>query len=159
MRLLLQRIKEGWVEFSDAAPTPQAGAGLLALGGFREGDVAILLEPMAAKMVNLRVFNDTEGRMNLSLLDIGGDLLVVSQFTLYADCKKGRRPGFSGALAPDQAAAMFEQFTEVCRSYVPSVITGEFGAAMRVNLVNDGPVTILLDSAELGLDEQRSQAL
>lgn len=151
MRLLLQRIREGWVEFKDAAPSPKAGRGLLALVGFKEGDDASLLEPMAGKMVNIRVFDDPDGRMNLSLLDIGGDLVVVSQFTLYADVRKGRRPGFSGALEPGRASALFDQFGEICRKRVPAVRLGVFGAEMQVNLVNDGPVTILLDSTELGL--------
>jgi len=158
MRLLLQRIREGWVEFKDAAPTPRAGRGLLALVGFKEGDDAALLEPMARKMVNMRVFNDPDGRMNLSLLEIGGDLVVVSQFTLYADCRKGRRPGFSGALEPEQASALFDRFGELCRGLVPSVRLGVFGAEMQVNLVNDGPVTILLDSSELGLTASTGRA-
>ena len=130
----------------------RAGAGLLALVGFREGDHNRLLEPMAAKIAHLRIFEDTEGRMNQSLLDIEGDLVLVSQFTLYADCKKGRRPGFSEAMASAPAAELFENFCQFCGNIVSSVSRGEFGADMKVHLVNDGPVTIILDSAELGLD-------
>lgn len=128
------------------------GVGLLALVGFREGDHNRMLEPMASKIAQLRIFSDNEGRMNLSLLDIKGELVLVSQFTLYADCKKGRRPGFSEAMASAPAAELFEQFCQYCGNIVASVSRGEFGAHMKVHLVNDGPVTIILDTAELGLD-------
>lgn len=150
MRILLQRISEAWVDIAGSA-TPKAGAGLLALVGFQQGDGGALLEPMASKMVNLRIFDDGRGRMNLSLLDSDGDLVLVSQFTLYADCRKGRRPGFSGALKPEEAAVLFDEFAAFCLTWRPSLIRGEFGADMKVHLVNDGPVTLLLDSAELGL--------
>lgn len=150
MRILLQRIKEARVDVEGVAGR-RAGAGLLALVGFRRGDEEKLLEPMAAKLANLRIFDDGRGRMNLSLLDAGGDLVLVSQFTLYADCRKGRRPGFSDALAPDLAEPHFERFRRICAGILPTVITGSFGAEMQVHLVNDGPVTIMLDSAQLGL--------
>ena len=151
MRILVQRIREGWVDFPDSTPTARAEHGILALTGFSVDDDETLLEPMAAKMVHLRIFADAAGRMNDSLLDSGGALLLVPQFTLYADCRKGRRPGFSAALAPEPAKALFQRFEQVCRAHLPEVICGRFGAEMRVHLVNDGPVTILLDSAELGL--------
>ncbi len=157
MRVLLQRIREGWIEFKDVPPTRRVGAGLLALVGFQAGDGEALLEPMAAKMLNLRVLDDPSGRMNLSLLETGGALLLVSQFTLYADCRKGRRPGFSGALAPGPAEELYERFEAICRSRAPLVVGGVFGAEMQVHLVNDGPVTILLDSRELGLEPQSSR--
>ncbi len=156
MRILLQRVMEAWVDIRGSA-TPKIGPGLLALVGFQHGDRSELLEPMAGKMVNLRIFDDDQGRMNLSLLDAGGGLAVVSQFTLYADVRKGRRPGFSGALEPEKAVVLFEEFGGICRSWVPSAIMGEFGAGMQVHLVNDGPVTILLDSAELGLQTPRAE--
>ncbi|MDH4249109.1 MAG: D-aminoacyl-tRNA deacylase, partial [Deltaproteobacteria bacterium] len=89
-------------------------------------------------------------RMNLSLLDTGGALVLVPQFTLYADCRKGRRPSFSSAMAPGPAALLFEQFTAVCRRLKPELISGRFGMDMKVNLINDGPVTLMLDSAEIG---------
>ena len=150
MRILLQRISEVRVDVQ-GVPGPEAGRGLLALVGFRIGDSENLLEPMASKLVNLRVFADEDGRMNLSLLDSGGALAAVSQFTLYADCRKGRRPGFTDALETGPASTLFEQFCGICRGIAPKVITGVFGAEMQLHLVNDGPVTILLDSAELGL--------
>lgn len=150
MRVILQRIGEARVITAGAAG-PKAGNGMLALIGFRQGDRAALLEPMAAKIVNLRIFEDASGRMNRSLLDSEGDLVLVSQFTLYADCRKGRRPGFSNALESSLAEDLFKGFCQVCQRMTPSVITGVFGANMQVQLVNEGPVTILLDSAELGL--------
>lgn len=150
MRVLVQRIREGWIEFEDGPPTPRAGTGLLALVGFKTGDEQYLLEPMAAKLLNLRVLDDGSGRMNRSLLDSGACLMLVSQFTLYADCRKGRRPSFSEALAPARAAELYERFEAICRAGAPKVFCGLFGAKMQVNLVNDGPVTIMLDSFELG---------
>jgi D-tyrosyl-tRNA(Tyr) deacylase len=151
MRIVLQRISEARVDV-EGVQGERAGAGLLALVGFREGDHNRLLEPMASKIAHLRIFEDQEGRMNKSLLDIEGDLVLVSQFTLYADCKKGRRPGFSEAMASAQAAELFENFCRFCGNVISSVSRGEFGTDMKVHLVNDGPVTIILDSAELGLD-------
>ena len=148
MRILVQRVAEAWVEIEDV-PSRKAGRGLLGLIGFRKGDEAALVAPMAEKFLNLRIFEDAQKRMNLSLLDVAGDLVVVPQFTLYADCRKGRRPGFSGALEPEYAQALFIRFQEACRATVPEMISGEFGATMQVHLVNDGPVTILLDSSEL----------
>lgn len=150
MRVLLQRISDALV-IAEGVAGPKAGKGLLALVGFRQGDHAGLLEPMAIKIVHLRIFEDSSGRMNRSLLDSEGDLVLVPQFTLYADCRKGRRPGFSNALEPSLAESLFEGLCQLCQRMAPSVITGVFGAHMQVHLVNDGPVTILLDSAELGL--------
>lgn len=150
MRLLIQRLGEAWVTWDDTA-TAKVEGGLLVLVGFRHGDGTGLLEPMAEKLVHLRIFEDEAGRMNFSLLDRKGALVVVPQFTLYADCRKGRRPGFSGALAPNEARLMFDEFVECCRQRVERIEIGSFGAEMQVHLVNDGPVTILLDSAELNL--------
>lgn len=155
MRLLVQRIREGWVEIA-GAETPRTGPGLLALIGFRAADTEAILEPMAAKLVHLRILADEQGRMNRSLADTAGGLILVSQFTLYADCAQGRRPSFTAALAPGPAEALYDRFVAICRSHCAAlgigVVTGQFGATMGVHLVNDGPVTILLDSAELGLD-------
>lgn len=155
MRLLVQRIREGWVEIP-GADTPRMGPGLLALIGFRAEDGEGLLEPMATKLVHLRILADDQGRMNRSLADTGGSLILVSQFTLYADCSQGRRPSFLAAMPPGPAEALYDRFVAICRSQCAArgigVVTGRFGAMMRVHLVNDGPVTILLDSAELGLD-------
>ncbi|MFP5212725.1 MAG: D-aminoacyl-tRNA deacylase, partial [Acidobacteriota bacterium] len=104
------------------------------------------LRYMAEKIVNLRIFPDGDDKMNRSVLDVGGGVLVVSQFTLYGDCRKGRRPSYASAAPPERARALYEQFVEEVRRYTPSVETGRFQETMRVSLVNDGPVTLLLDS-------------
>ncbi len=124
--------------------------GIMALVGFCEADDEKLLLPMAEKMVNLRIFTDSDDKMNLSLLDIKGELLVVSQFTLYADCKKGRRPSFTGAKAPAEANELYEKFVEICRTLIEKEVqTGQFGADMQLEILNDGPVTVILDSDEI----------
>lgn len=151
MRLLIQRVKSAWVSFEDGSESPRCGTGLLALVGFRQGDGESVLEPMARKLVELRIFPDEEGRMNRSLLDAGGELALVSQFTLYADCRKGRRPSFVEALEPRAAEALYDRFVRCCEALTSVAATGRFGAMMDVHLVNDGPVTILLDSDTLGL--------
>jgi len=119
--------------------------GLLLLVGFRDGDVRADLEWMAKKCVELRVFRDDEGKMNRSLLDAGGGLLVVSQFTLYGDTRKGRRPSFVGSAPPDVAQALYDEFVEILRGLGVPVSTGRFGAMMDVDFVNDGPVTLILE--------------
>ena len=143
MRLVVQRIAQAWVSFGETE-TPHLGAGLLALVGFRRDDSEAVLLPMAHKLLNLRVLNDDDGRMNRSLLDAGGGLALVPQFTLYADCRRGRRPSFVQAQDPVVAEGLYDQFVALCRELVPTVITG-----------NDGPVTILLDSEELRLTGRR----
>ena len=150
MRLLIQRSGPARVEIAGRV----AGAidrGLVVLLGFGQGDSERMLRPAAEKLLNLRIFPDEGGNMNRSLLDVGGGVLVVSQFTLYADARKGRRPSFTGALAPAEASALCDKFVTVVRELHPSghVATGEFGAMMEVHLVNAGPVTIWLDSAEM----------
>ena len=154
MRLVVQRISQAWVSFGETE-TPHLGTGLLALVGFHRDDSEAVLRPMAHKLLNLRVLNDDDGRMNRSLLDAGGELALVPQFTLYADCRKGRRPSFVQAQDPAVAEGLYDQFVTHCREIVPSLITGNFGANMAVHLVNDGPVTILLDSEELRLTGRR----
>ena len=154
MRVLLQRVATAqvtWEEAGVAAATARIGPGLLCLVGFQAGDTAAELEPMAEKLVHLRVFEDAAGRMNRSLLEVAGGLVLVPQFTLYADCRKGRRPSFAPALAPDPARGLFSAFVAACTRYLPAVQQGCFGAHMQVHLVNDGPVTLLLDSETLGL--------
>ncbi len=122
------------------------GAGLLLLVGFRRGDAAPALEWMAEKVVELRIFPDREGLMNRSLKDARGDLLIVSQFTLYGDTRKGRRPSFVEAAAPEEAALLYHSFIERLRPLAPARLeTGQFGAMMDVELVNDGPVTLMLE--------------
>ncbi len=153
MRILVQRIAQGWVEV-DGVATVKAGRGLLALVGFRSSDTDSLLEPMAKKLIHLRVLADGQGRMNLALADAGGSLVLVSQFTLYADSSQGRRPSFLAAMPPHAAEPMYDRFVAACRELCAplgvGIVTGTFGALMQVHLINDGPVSILLDSAELG---------
>ena len=148
MKLLLQRVAHASVEI-DGETVGSIGAGFLALVGCRTGDTPADADYLADRMVALRVFHDDEGRMNRSLLDIGGSALLVSQFTLYADCKKGNRPSFIHAGAPDEAEALYEYIIERCRENVPVVETGSFGAEMKISLVNDGPFTIILDDRDL----------
>lgn len=150
MRILVQRVSEAWVDV-EGRSTPRVGAGMLALVGFRRGDHAAQLPPMAAKLLGLRIFDDDAGRINRSLADMAGDLVLVSQFTLYADLRRGRRPGFDRAMPPEEARGLFNAFVEACRRSVPHVVTGEFGAGMAVHLTNDGPFTLLLDSDELNI--------
>ncbi|MBQ4630350.1 MAG: D-tyrosyl-tRNA(Tyr) deacylase [Clostridia bacterium] len=149
MRIVIQRVKRASVTV-DGEITGKIGQGFLALVGFCETDDDSLLDPMADKMVGLRVFEDSDEKMNLSLGDVDGELLAVSQFTLYADCKKGRRPSFVFAKKPDEANRLYEKFVEICEQKMgKKVQTGIFGADMAVELLNDGPVTIILDSDEI----------
>ncbi len=145
MRVVLQRIKNAEVRISDEV-VGRAGRGHLLLVGFTSGDGPEAVDWMADKIVGLRVFPDEEDKMNLSLEDIAGELLVVSQFTLYGDTKKGRRPSFVRAAPPEVAIPLYDRFVEALQSRCPGrVETGEFGAAMEVELVNDGPVTLVLE--------------
>ena len=127
----------------------QIGKGYLVLIGVSDSDTEAVADKMIRKMTGLRIFADENGKTNLSLADVGGSLLLVSQFTLYANCKKGNRPSFIEAGAPDKAEALYEYIIRECRKTVPDVQTGRFGAEMEVGLVNDGPFTILLDSETL----------
>lgn len=145
MRVVLQRVSRAEVRV-EGRVVGSAGKGFLILVGFTEGDDAGALEWMAEKIVGLRVFPDDEGRMNRDLTDVGGDLLVVSQFTLYGDTRKGRRPSFVHAAGPEVAVPLYESFVGLLRERAPGrVETGEFGAMMEVELVNDGPVTLVLE--------------
>ena len=145
MRAVVQRVSRAKVTVGDEV-VGEIGSGLLVLLGIgsndSENDVDYLLE----KILNLRIFEDADGKMNLSLLDAGGGLLVVSQFTLYGDTRRGRRPSFVNAAPPDDANRLYEYFVDRSRAYVDSVATGRFQAMMDVELVNAGPVTIVLDS-------------
>jgi len=145
MRIVLQRVREARVEV-EGRVTGAIGHGLLAFVGVAKSDLRADAEYLADKAVTLRVFPDENGKMNRSLLDIGGGLLAVSQFTLYADSRKGRRPGFDRAADPGEARALYDYFVDSVRSRNVNVATGIFQAAMSVYLVNDGPVTILCDS-------------
>ncbi len=149
MRILLQRVKYASVTIDDECKS-KIGGGLLALVGFCEEDKEAYLKPMAEKMANLRIFEDEDEKMNLSCMDVDGEILAVSQFTLYADCSHGRRPSFTGAMKPDTANEYYEKFVALLSQITGKEIkTGEFGADMKVELLNDGPVTIMLDSADM----------
>jgi D-tyrosyl-tRNA(Tyr) deacylase len=145
MRVVVQRVKRAQVTVG-AELVGRVGPGLLVLLGAGQGDGAADVDYLVEKVVNLRIFEDDAGKMNRSLLDCGGGLLVVSQFTLYGDCRRGRRPSFTEALEPAAAAARCDEFVARARALGVTVATGRFGAMMDVELVNDGPVTLLLDS-------------
>lgn len=145
MRAVLQRVSEARVRV-DGATVGEVGHGLLVLLGVGQGDGAADARYLADKIAGLRIFEDSQGKMNLSVADVGGSLLVVSQFTLYGDCRQGRRPGFSAAAPPELANTLYKQFTGMLRERGLTVATGIFQAEMAVSLVNDGPVTLLLDS-------------
>ena len=145
MRAVVQRVSEASVTV-EGEEVGRIGRGLMVLVGFGPDDEDGDLEYMASKVVELRVFEDEQGKMNLSVRDIGGGVLLVPNFTLHADCRRGRRPSFSGAAPPDMARALFERFVEMVRGMGVPVGAGVFGAHMHVALVNDGPVTLLLDS-------------
>jgi D-tyrosyl-tRNA(Tyr) deacylase len=145
MRVVLQRVSRGRVSIQGHT-AGEIGPGLLLLVGFTQGDDEESLAWMTEKIVGLRVFSDDAGKMNLSLHDVGGDLLVVSQFTLYGDTRKGRRPSFVGAAPPDLAIPLYERFLRLLGERAPGrVESGEFGAMMDVELVNSGPVTLVLE--------------
>jgi D-tyrosyl-tRNA(Tyr) deacylase len=148
MRALLQRVSRASVTV-DGRVTGEIGPGLLVLLGIGSDDGETQIRAMAEKIVHLRVFGDDEGKMNRSLLDTGGQVLVVSQFTLYADTRKGRRPSFTDAAPPAIAEPLVERFKDAVAAYGLKVAGGVFGAHMDVELLNDGPVTIWLDSEEL----------
>ena len=144
----MQRVLEASVAV-DGRKVSEVGPGLLVLLGVGKGDEAKDVAWMAEKLANLRIFEDEAGKMNRSLLDTSRSCLVVSQFTLYGDCRKGRRPGFTGAAPPAVAEPLYEAFVAAVRALGVPVATGRFAADMQVELVNDGPVTILVDSTDL----------
>lgn len=145
MRAVVQRTTQAQVTV-DNRVTGKIGPGLVVLLGIHGNDGAKEITWMADKIINLRIFEDDEGKMNRSLADTGGEMLIVSQFTLYGDCRKGRRPGYSNAAPPEIAESLYLQFVGEVESRGISVGTGTFQAMMQVELVNDGPVTLLLDS-------------
>ena len=149
MRVVVQRCSRAEVRI-DGVTVGQIGRGFLLLVGVTDGDSEAQAELLAKKVAQMRVFEDGEGKMNLALKDVDGAILSISQFTLYADCKKGNRPSFIRAARPETAAPLYDYFNARLRSeYGLQVETGRFGADMKVDFINDGPVTILLDSAEL----------
>ncbi|HOE62446.1 MAG TPA: D-aminoacyl-tRNA deacylase [Candidatus Sumerlaeota bacterium] len=147
MRVVLQRVKKAKVNINGEI-VGEIGAGFLVLAGIAQDDTLEDYRMMAEKILNLRVFEDDAGKMNRSLIETNGALLVVSQFTLFADCRKGRRPSFISAAPPDKASADFDIFVNILREQCVKVETGRFAAMMDVELVNAGPVTIIMDSHE-----------
>lgn len=145
MRAVVQRVSRSEVTV-DGRITGKINKGLLVLLGVTHGDTSKDVDYIVDKTINLRIFEDENDKMNLSLKDIGGEMLAVSQFTLYGDCRKGRRPSFTNAAAPEEADKLYQEFVKKVSEQGINTETGEFGAHMMVDLVNDGPVTILLES-------------
>jgi D-tyrosyl-tRNA(Tyr) deacylase len=145
MRLVVQRVTRAAVRVGDEL-LGEIGPGAMVLAGIGADDAAEVVDRMADKLVGMRYFEDADGRTNLSIADAGGDLLVVSQFTLYADLRRGRRPGFTAAALPDMAEPLVARFVERLRGHGVAVETGRFGALMDIELVNHGPFTLVLDS-------------
>lgn len=150
MRVVLQRVARACVKV-DGQVIGQIGKGFLVLLGVAGTDTEAAADRMADKICKLRIFEDADGKTNLSLADVEGELLIISQFTLYADCHKGNRPSFIKAGAPDKANELYEYFISRCRQYVPAVEHGSFGADMKVELLNDGPFTLVLEGDENGI--------
>lgn len=149
MKLVIQRVTNASVSV-DGSTVGSIGKGLLVLVGVEADDTDEMLPKFVNKMLKLRIFEDENGKTNKSLADVDGSLLVISQFTLCADCRHGNRPGFTNAKAPDEACRMYEAFIDLCRAHTPVVEHGIFGADMKVSLVNDGPFTIILDNSQVG---------
>lgn len=147
MRFVIQRVNNASVRV-DSNVTGSINKGLLIFFGAGEGDTKEMLSKYVEKIMKLRIFSDENGKTNLSIKDVGGELLIVSQFTLYADCRKGNRPSFISACEPVLANELYEEFIRLCKEHVDVVQTGIFGADMKVSLENDGPFTILIDSRD-----------
>lgn len=148
MKFVIQRVLEASVAV-DGEVIGQIDKGYMVLIGVGQNDTKEIADKMIKKMVGLRIFEDENGKTNLSLADVNGQMLLISQFTLYANCKKGNRPSFIESGAPDMAEAMYEYIIAKCQENVPVVEKGSFGADMKVSLINDGPFTIVLDSEQL----------
>ena len=149
MRFVIQRVSHAQVTI-DGQVRGSIQKGYMVLIGIGQEDTEALADRMIAKMLDLRIFEDADGKSNLSLRDVGGALLLISQFTLYADCKKGKRPSFFKAGEPHMANELYEYIIRKCKEEISDVERGEFGAMMHVELLNEGPFTIILDSAEMG---------
>jgi D-tyrosyl-tRNA(Tyr) deacylase len=150
MKIVLQRVKQCTVSVNRKA-AGRIGKGILLLVGVDQNDTPAQADFLAEKCANLRIFPDESGKMNLSAVDVSGEALVVSQFTLFGDCDKGRRPNFSRAAGPDKGKMLYDYFVERLRTYIPKVETGIFGAMMDVELINDGPVTLILEKENKSL--------
>lgn len=149
MRFVIQRVTHASVTI-DGKKQAEIDRGFLVLIGICQTDSLSLADRMVHKLIGMRIFQDQEGKTNLSLNDVDGKLLLVSQFTLYADCRKGNRPSFTRAAGPESAEAIYEYIIAQCKKSIPGVEKGIFGADMKVELLNDGPFTIVLDSEDLG---------
>ena len=152
MKMVVQLVSEANVKV-DGTVTGQIGKGFLVLLGIEEADTKAIADKMLKKLIGLRIFQDENGKTNLALKDVGGELLIVSQFTLYADCRKGNRPSFVKAAGPEKAEPLYEYVLKKAAEQVPVVQHGIFGAMMDVSLVNEGPFTVVLDSHELGYSQ------
>ena len=153
MKFVIQVVSQASVEI-EGSIRGSIGRGMLVLVGVGQDDNEAVADKMVSKLLGMRIFPDENGKTNLSLSDVGGELLIISQFTLYADCRKGNRPSFTGAGDPEEARRLYEYIVDKCRNKEPGagkVETGEFGAKMKVSLVNEGPFTIILDSADLNI--------
>lgn len=148
MKLVIQRVTHASVTV-DNNVIGKIGKGYMVLIGVSDTDTKEIADKMLDKMIKLRIFEDENGKTNLSLADVGGELLLISQFTMYANCKKGNRPSFIEAGSPDHANALYEYIIEKCKERVDVVEQGEFGAEMKVELLNDGPFTVILDSEQI----------
>jgi D-tyrosyl-tRNA(Tyr) deacylase len=148
MKFVIQRVKTAKVDV-DGATVGKIEKGFMVLIGVCQSDTRATADKMVKKLVNMRIFEDENGKTNLSLADVNGQLLLISQFTLYADCKKGNRPSFINAGSPDMANELYEYIIAECGKFIPDVQKGVFGAHMDVSLINDGPFTIVLDSNEI----------
>lgn len=148
MKFVIQRVSEASVTI-DGEIRGKIDKGFVVLIGVGNGDTKEIADKYIKKLLNMRIFEDENGKTNLALKDVDGQLLLISQFTLYANCKKGNRPSFVDAGAPDMAEALYDYIVEECRKEIPVVQTGEFAADMKVSLINDGPFTVILDEAIL----------
>ena len=148
MRIIVQKVAHSNVVI-DNKTNGEINKGFMVLVGFTHDDTTAIIDKMVDKMINLRIFEDENGKLNLSLKDVNGSILSISQFTLYADCKKGRRPSFIDAAKPDIAIPLYDYFNQKIKESDIHVETGIFGADMKVTLLNDGPVTIILDSKDI----------
>lgn len=148
MKFVIQRVTHASVTI-EGEVKGKIGKGFLVLIGIGKGDDESIADKLVQKLVNMRIFEDENGKTNLGLKDVDGELLLISQFTLYADCRKGNRPSFTEAGAPDEAERLYGYIADRCKEKIPVVETGEFGADMKVELLNDGPFTVILDSEEV----------
>ncbi len=148
MKIIVQKVAHSNVVINNKT-NGEIQKGFMVLVGFTHDDTNAIIDKMVDKMINLRIFEDENGKLNLSLKDVNGSILSISQFTLYADCKKGRRPSFIDAAKPDLAIPLYDYFNQKIKEHNIHVETGVFGADMKVTLLNDGPVTIILDSKEI----------